>query len=175
MSSQYGEAVTRLPIPDSNCLIIGTTQYPRQVIGVKLDCSNIVQMPAQRIQYILEVPYFYFVIVAAAGEHASRRMKINGTHWSIMLFKSIKQRANSVIPKLDCTTDCYQCLELIGIVDRGAITCADCKEAKVVLDGRKRPSRDSTSTQTLSASQQPWPIQRMQQRRRTQLVGLLRL
>jgi len=129
-------------------------------------------MPAQRIQYILEVPYFYFVIVAAAGEHASRRMKINGTHWSIMLFKSIKQRANSVIPKLDCTTDCYQCLELIGIVDRGAITCADCKEAKVVLDGRKRPSRDSTSTQTLSASQQPWPIQRMQQRRRTQLVGL---
>ena len=125
-------------------------------------------MSAQRIQHILEVPYFYFVIIAAAGEHASRRMKINGTHWSIMLFKSIKQRANSVIPKLDCTTDCYQCLELTGIAERGAITCADCKAAKVVLDGRKHPSRDSTSTQTSSASQQPWLIQRMQQRRRTQ-------
>ena len=98
VSGEDGQTVARLPIPDANCLVIGTTQNPRQVIRMKLDRPHIIQMSTQRVQNMLEIPDLDFIVVSATCKHTSRGVKINRANRTIMFFKPIQQCSNPIVP-----------------------------------------------------------------------------
>lgn len=81
VSSQNGNALTRLPVPNANGLIIRSGYNPG-VFMMKKHGSNVVQVPSQREQTatLLIIPNFDFVIVAARNEQRLRRVKSNATH-----------------------------------------------------------------------------------------------
>jgi hypothetical protein len=49
MPCENSKTIPRLPVPDANSLVVGTTQNPRQIARMELDCTHIIQMPAQRV------------------------------------------------------------------------------------------------------------------------------
>ena len=97
VSGEDSQTVARLPIPDANCLVIGT-QNPRQVIRMKLDRPHIIQMSTQRVQNMFEIPDLDFIVVSATCKHTSRGVKINGADRTIMFFKPIQQCSNPIVP-----------------------------------------------------------------------------
>jgi len=98
VSGEDSQTVARLPIPDANCLVIGTTQNPRQVIRMKLDRPHIIQMSTQRVQNMLEIPDLDFVVVSTACKHTSGGVKINRADRAIVFFKPVQQRSNPIVP-----------------------------------------------------------------------------
>ena len=98
VSGEDGQTVARLPIPDANCLVIGTTQNPRQVVRMKFDRPHIIQVSTQRVQDMLEIPDLDFIIISAACKHTSRGMKINCADRAIVFFEPIQQCSNPIVP-----------------------------------------------------------------------------
>ena len=89
MASEDCETIARLPVPNTNGLVIGATKNPGQVVGMKLNGPDIVQMSAESVEDMLEIPHLDFVIVSPAGKHAASRMKVNGTDWSVVFLEAI--------------------------------------------------------------------------------------
>ena len=81
VSSEHGDALSRLPIPNANRLIIGRRQDPR-VFMVKEYCSNIVQMTMQseKASTLLVVPNFDLVVITPGDEQWLRGVKCDTSH-----------------------------------------------------------------------------------------------
>lgn len=94
---------TVLPVPNSNCLIIGRRENPRKLM-MKEDSSNIIEMAVQckEASSGLVWPDFNLVIIAARDEERLCFVKIDAADRTIMLLESIYQCAHPVIPELDC-------------------------------------------------------------------------
>lgn len=118
MAGQDSDGISRLPIPDTNCLIIGGRNNP-WVTAMEESCSNIIQVTKQSecafpllvipdlqpffiFVYYLS-PYLDFVVVSSRNEDWLLEVEINATNWAIVFIKLVDQRANSIIPKLNHT------------------------------------------------------------------------
>ena len=64
VTSEHGDGVSALPVPDSNRLIIRSRDDPR-VLGVELHRANVVQVPQEREQATpkLVAPHLDLVII----------------------------------------------------------------------------------------------------------------
>jgi hypothetical protein len=95
---ENGNAVPGLPIPNANCLVVRTTQDPRQIIRMKLDRTHIIQMSRQGEQNMFKVPHADFIVVPATGKHTPRGVKVDCPDGSIVFLKPIQEGPDPVIP-----------------------------------------------------------------------------
>mmetsp|Transcript_7624 Transcript_7624/g.18433 ORF Transcript_7624/g.18433 Transcript_7624/m.18433 type:complete len:242 (+) Transcript_7624:3479-4204(+) len=107
VTRQDAQTGTFVEIPQSQGLIVTGGQNPRKLrrIGVELDRANVIEMPQQREKASsqLVIPDLDFVIVTSANDQRFGFVKINSSNRSVVLFESIDDGTNSVIPKLDDT------------------------------------------------------------------------
>jgi hypothetical protein len=98
MPRENSKTISRLPVPDADSLVVRTTQNPRQIVRMELDCTHIIQMPAQRIENMLEIPHTDLVVIATTRKHAPRRVEVNGSDGPIVFLKPVQQCPDSVVP-----------------------------------------------------------------------------
>jgi hypothetical protein len=98
MAGKNGKTVTRLPIPNTNRLVVRAAENPRQIVRMEFYRPDIVQMTAESIQYVFKVPHFDFIIISSARKHGMSRMKVDCANGTIVFFESIQQCPNSVVP-----------------------------------------------------------------------------
>jgi len=70
---------------------------------MKLDCPHIIQMPSERIKNMLEVPHTDLVVVATTCKHTACGVEIHSSDGAIVIFKTVQQRADAIVPELDCS------------------------------------------------------------------------
>jgi hypothetical protein len=90
MSRENSKTIPRLPVPDAYGLVVGTTQNPRQIVGMELDSTHIIQMSAQRVENVLEIPHTDLVVVATTRKHAPRRVKVDSADGPIVFLKPVQ-------------------------------------------------------------------------------------
>lgn len=81
MTGQDSDTVTRLPVPDTDGLIVGTTEDP-WVFVVEVDSTNVIQVSCEceLTATRLVVPDFDLVVISCGYEQRLRRMKSNTTN-----------------------------------------------------------------------------------------------
>ena len=86
MSRQHRDTFTTLPVPDPDVLVIRTTHNPR-VFVMELDSTNIIQMAHQceERSFVVVIPDTYLVVIASRHKKWLRRVKVDTSHWSIVL------------------------------------------------------------------------------------------
>jgi hypothetical protein len=88
-----------LPIPYSDCLIVGGREDPRK-FAVEEYRSHVVEMSVQgeKTSPGLKTPDLNLVVVTSGDKEGLCRVEINAANRSIVLFKAIDQRSHAIIP-----------------------------------------------------------------------------
>ncbi|KAJ0614889.1 hypothetical protein HanPSC8_Chr02g0059031 [Helianthus annuus] len=99
VSGQNRNASTRLPVPDTDSLIITSANDPR-ILMMKLNGPDIIEMAEKSKQTAMKlvVPYFDLVIISCINKKRLRLMKVHATNRTIMFIKPINERPHPVIP-----------------------------------------------------------------------------
>ena len=83
-------------------MIVGCTQYPGELtgIGVKLDGSDVVQVPQQGEQATAEfvIPNFDFVVIAAGDDQWFEEVEVDTADGSVVFFEAVDYGAYAVVP-----------------------------------------------------------------------------
>lgn len=104
MTSEDRDALTRLPIPDSDGLIVGGRENPR-MLAMKRDRSNVIQMTMQGEQTspLFVVPDLDLIIISTRDEKRLARVESNTTDGSIMFVEPFDESTHLKIPHLNTT------------------------------------------------------------------------
>lgn len=85
------DAITGLPVPYPNSLIIGARQDP-WIFVVKEDSPNVVQVPGEGEKALprFVIPDPDLVVVTSRNEERLRVVEVYSTYWTIMLFEPVE-------------------------------------------------------------------------------------
>ena len=77
VASQDSDALTALPVPDANCLIIRSRQDPRHVSRMELHCADVigVAVEVEQASALLVAPHFDLAIIATTHKKRLNRME----------------------------------------------------------------------------------------------------
>mmetsp|Transcript_61092 Transcript_61092/g.171174 ORF Transcript_61092/g.171174 Transcript_61092/m.171174 type:complete len:225 (+) Transcript_61092:1764-2438(+) len=102
VSRQNAQARALVKVPQTESLIVGRAQNPRELrrVRMELNSSDVIQVSQQceKTSSELVVPYFDFVIVTAGDNQRLVEVKIHTSNGSFVLFESINHRSNAVVP-----------------------------------------------------------------------------
>jgi len=102
VSSEDTNARSALPVPDADCLVVGSTQDPR-IFMVEKGGTDVIQM-SQQSEYatlLLIVPHLDLVIVASGHKKGLLVVEADSTYWTIVFIKLIQKCAHAVVPQLN--------------------------------------------------------------------------
>jgi hypothetical protein len=121
VTCQHTQAGALVKVPQTQSLIIGSRQNPRELAGIrmKLDSSNVIQVTqkGKETPSKFVVPHFNFVIITAGTQHGLSEMEIHTSYWTIVLFESINYRSNAIIPSI---IDTKEIVRAIVLNDKGS-------------------------------------------------------
>lgn len=102
VACENANASARLPVPDTNGLIVRGTQHPR-IFVMENSCANVVQVPKQRedASLLLIVPYFNLEVVATGYEKRLLVVKCDSSNGAVVLIELFQQVANAIVPQLN--------------------------------------------------------------------------
>ena len=102
VAGQHRDAVSALPVPDADCLVVAGGQDP-WVLVVKHCSSDIVEMSqkSEDAAPLLVVPYFDLVVITTTDEKWLDFVEVNSPHRAVVFIKLVQESAHPIVPQLD--------------------------------------------------------------------------
>ena len=99
---QHTDALSRLPVPDPDCLVVTGGQDPG-IFVMEHRGSDVVKMTqeGEDTSPLFIVPDLDLVVITSRHKQRLLLVEVHPTHRSIMFIKLVQESAHSVVPQLD--------------------------------------------------------------------------